>query len=79
MTPDPDPPLTVTLDGAPLAFHPGATVAHLIARLSPDARRRVRDGLAVIADADGNEVGEGGALRAGGRYHLASREGPGSR
>lgn len=77
--PDPSPSLTVTLDGEPHAFHPGATVRHLLARLDPAMRRRVHDGLAVITDADGNELGEGGALRAGGQYRLASRKAPGSR
>lgn len=62
--------MIVTLDGESYAFHPGAQVRHLIARLPMEWQIRIRDGLAVITDADGNELGEGGALSPGARYHL---------
>jgi len=63
--------MIVTLDGETYRFHPGARVQNLIDRLPPDMQIRIRNGLAVVTDADGNELGEGGALRPGGTYHLA--------
>ena len=62
--------MLVTLDGETYRFHPGARVQNLIDRLPPDMQIRIRNGLAVVTDADGNELGEGGALRPGATYHL---------
>lgn len=62
--------MIVTLDGEAYRFHPGAQVHHLIDRLDPDWQVRIRNGLAVITDAEGNELGEGGALSPGAQYHL---------
>ncbi len=64
--------MIVTLDGENYAFHPGAQVRHLIDRLPGDWQVRIRNGLAVITDEDGNELGEGGALSPGAQYHLKS-------
>ena len=63
--------MIVTLDGVTYAFHPGAQVRHLVARLPEDGQDRIRRGDAVITDAEGNELGEGGALHAGAEYHLS--------
>ncbi len=65
--------MIVTLDGEPYTFHPGARVQHLIDRLPPAWQIRIRNGLAAITDADGNELGEGGALSSGAQYHLKTR------
>ena len=62
--------MIVTLDGESYTFHPGARVQNLIDRLPAEWQIRIRNGLAAITDADGNELGEGGALHAGARYHL---------
>ncbi|MNL15739.1 hypothetical protein D3C87_1367490 [compost metagenome] len=62
--------MIVTLDGESFKFHPGAQVRHLIDRLPPEWQIRIRNGLAVVTDADGNELGEGGALSPGAQYHL---------
>lgn len=62
--------MTVTLDGETFRFHPGARVRHLIDRLPPETQIRIRNGLAVVTDAEGNELGDGGALSPGATYHL---------
>ena len=63
--------MIVALDGTTYAFHPGAQVRHLIARLPEADQARIREGLALITDAEGNPLGEGGALSPGAEYHLA--------
>ncbi|MNX98690.1 hypothetical protein D3C86_1311080 [compost metagenome] len=60
----------VTLDGTPYRFFPGATVRDLLGRLAPEEQVAIANGLAAIADAHGNTLGSGGALRPGGRYLL---------
>lgn len=60
----------VTLDGAAHRFFPGATVRDLIGRLGPEDQVAIANGLAYVADAYGNRVGEGGALRPGSAFLL---------
>lgn len=62
--------MIVTLEGESHTFHPGAQVRHLIDRLPMEWQIRIRNGLAAITDAEGNELGEGGALSPGAQYHL---------
>jgi len=60
----------VTLDGQTYSFHPGARVRNLIDRLPPEWQIRIRNGQGAITDAEGNELGEDGALSANARYLL---------
>lgn len=61
---------SVQLDGESYAFFPGATVRDLLGRMSPEDQIAVANGLAYLSDANGNRLGEGGALHAGGTYEL---------
>lgn len=63
----------VLLDGTTYRFFPGATVRDLLGRLGPEEQVAIANGLATVLDEFGNRLGEGGALRAGGRYQLEWR------
>ncbi|MBM3271431.1 MAG: hypothetical protein FJZ01_27660 [Candidatus Sericytochromatia bacterium] len=60
--------MIVHLDGRPQKFHPGATVRDLAGRLEDAAREAWKRGELIITDADGHEVGSGGALSDGATY-----------
>jgi len=66
--------MTVYLDDRPQTFFPGATVNDLAGRLSDADRRAYDRGEAILTDADGHEVGGGGALSDGAHYRLVRRQ-----